>query len=83
MPLAPKQVRTIGQNIGRLACERHRRRILSCSTPPDEHAADRWEAAKADAKAFEPMRRKLYIDGFFLSIVSIICLLVLFSELGR
>jgi hypothetical protein len=49
----------------------------------DEHAADRWEAAKADSKVLERTRNKLYIDGFFLSIVSIICLLVLFNELGK
>jgi hypothetical protein len=49
----------------------------------DEHVRDRWEAVKADSEVFDRTRNKLLIDGFFLSIVSIICLLVLFSELGR
>ena len=49
----------------------------------DEHAGDRWEASKADSKALSRERNKLLIDGLSLSVVSIICLFVLFSELGR
>lgn len=47
----------------------------------DEHAETRWEGAREDAKNMERMRIKLYIDGFFLSIVSLICLFVLFVAL--
>ena len=49
----------------------------------DEHASDRWEAAKTDSEGFGRQRNNLFIDGFFLSLVSIICLLVLFNELQR
>jgi hypothetical protein len=49
----------------------------------DEHARNRLEASKADSEVLSRERNKLFIDGFFLSIVSIICLWVLFSELGR
>jgi hypothetical protein len=49
----------------------------------DEYARDRLEASKADSEVFSRERNKLFIDGFFLSIVSIICLFALFSQLGR
>jgi hypothetical protein len=49
----------------------------------DEHARSRWDASKAESEALSRGRNKLFIDGFFLSIVSIICLFVLFGELGR
>lgn len=49
----------------------------------DEYARDRLEASKADSEVLNRERNKLFIDGFFLSIVSIVCLLALFSELGK
>jgi hypothetical protein len=49
----------------------------------DEHASDRWEASNADSKALSRERYKLFIDGLSLSVVSIICLWVLFVSLGR
>jgi hypothetical protein len=49
----------------------------------DEHARKRWDTEQAGSEVLSRERNKLYIDGVFLSIVSIICLLVLFSELGR
>jgi hypothetical protein len=49
----------------------------------DEHAQTRWRSAQEDAKTLEQTRIKLYIDGFFLSIVSLICLFVLYSALQR
>jgi hypothetical protein len=49
----------------------------------DEHARERWDASKAESEVLNRARNKLLIDGFFLSIVSIICLVVLFSELGK
>jgi hypothetical protein len=50
----------------------------------EQHARDRREAAKTGSKSLERERNKLiFIDGIFLSIISIICLLVLFNELGR
>jgi hypothetical protein len=49
----------------------------------DEHARNRLEASRADSEVLSRERNKLFIDGFFLSIVSLICLLVLLSELGR
>lgn len=47
----------------------------------DEHAQTRWRSAQEDAETFERTRVKLYIDGFFLSIVSLICLFVLYVAL--
>jgi hypothetical protein len=50
----------------------------------EQHAHDRKEAAKTGSKSLDRERSKLiFIDGIFLSIISIICLLVLFNELGR
>jgi hypothetical protein len=49
----------------------------------DEHARSRWDASKAESEVVSRVHNKLLIDGFFLSIVSIICLFVLFGELGR
>jgi hypothetical protein len=47
----------------------------------DEYAGGRSEAAKEDSEALSRVRNKVYIDGFFLWIVGLICLLVLFSKL--
>jgi hypothetical protein len=50
----------------------------------EQHAHDRREAAKTGSKSLDRERNKLiFIDGIFLSIIGIICLLVLFTELGR
>lgn len=49
----------------------------------DEHAQTRWGSAQEDTETLERTRIKLYIDGFFLSIVSLICLFVLYSALQR
>jgi hypothetical protein len=47
----------------------------------NQHAHNRWEASKAESDVLSRERTKALIDGFFLSIVSIICLLALFTEL--
>jgi hypothetical protein len=49
----------------------------------DEQARHRLQSSKGDSEILRRARNKLFIDGFFLSIVSIICLLALFSELGK
>jgi hypothetical protein len=49
----------------------------------DEHARSRWNASKTESVVINRERNKLFIDGFFLSIVSIICLVVLFGELAK
>ena len=49
----------------------------------DEHARSRLDASNAESEVLSQARNKLLIDGVFLFIVSIICLVVLFGELGR
>jgi hypothetical protein len=49
----------------------------------DEQVRDRLVASKVESEVLNRARNKLFIDGFFLSIVSIICLLALFGELGK
>jgi hypothetical protein len=49
----------------------------------DEQARQRLASSKADSEVLSRERNKLAIDGFFLFIVSIICLLALFGELGK
>jgi hypothetical protein len=75
----------IGQGIGLtsglkvIESDLIRLRELAC----DEHARERWDASKAEAEVLNRARNKLLIDAFFLTIVSIICLVVLFGELGK
>jgi len=48
----------------------------------DETIEDRRLAFKDDVEVADRAINKAYIDGFFLAVVSLICLLVLFMELS-